>query len=50
MEHESAHKTMRKGASSRREAEEKLKLPMALAVVKLLQKLPQPMLKNNILG
>ena len=46
--HENSHKVNRKRTGDEREEEELMRVPVALAVVKLLQKLPQGMLDSNL--
>ncbi|XP_015598459.1 small subunit processome component 20 homolog [Cephus cinctus] len=49
-QHESSHKVNRRKTGADREEEELMRVPIALAVVKLLQKLPEGMLDNNLPG
>ena len=48
--HENSHKVNRKRTGFEREEEELMRIPVALAVVKLLQKLPEGMLDSNLPG
>ncbi|XP_056635303.1 small subunit processome component 20 homolog isoform X1 [Diorhabda sublineata] len=48
--HESSHKINRKKLGHEREEEDLLRVPISLALVKLLQKLPENILKQNIPG
>lgn len=48
--HENSHKVNRKKTGDEREEEELMRVPVALAVVKLLQKLPEGMLGSNLPG
>lgn len=49
-QHENSHKINRKRTSFDREEEELMRVPVALAFVKLLQKLPESMLDSNLPG
>lgn len=49
-QHDTSHKINRKKTSTEREEEDLLKVPISLAVVKLLQKLPVHMLESNLPG
>lgn len=49
-QHENSHKVNRKKTGFEREEEEILRVPIALAVVKLLQKLPEGVLEQNLPG
>ncbi|XP_043461043.1 small subunit processome component 20 homolog [Leptopilina heterotoma] len=49
-QHENSHKVNRKRTSFDREEEELMRVPVALAFVKLLQKLPESMLDSNLPG
>ncbi|XP_012255555.2 small subunit processome component 20 homolog [Athalia rosae] len=49
-QHENSHKVNRKKTGFEREEEEILRVPIALAVVKLLQKLPEGILEQNLPG
>ncbi|KAK0177605.1 hypothetical protein PV328_001642 [Microctonus aethiopoides] len=48
--HEMSHKVNRKRTGSEKEEEELMRVPIALAVVKLLQKLPEGILNKNLPG
>lgn len=48
--HDSSHKLNRKKTGAEREEEDLMRVPIALAMVKLLQKLPDQMMKNNLPG
>ncbi|OXU31234.1 hypothetical protein TSAR_014768 [Trichomalopsis sarcophagae] len=48
--HEGSHKVNKKRISTDQEEEELMRVPIALAMVKLLQKLPQGMLDSNLRG
>lgn len=48
--HETSHKINRKKISVEREEEDLLRVPISLAVVKLLQRLPTHILESNLSG
>ncbi|KAG5868691.1 hypothetical protein JTB14_031637 [Gonioctena quinquepunctata] len=49
-QHDSSHKVNRKKTGSEREDEDLLRVPISLAVVKLLQRLPKQILDDNLPG
>ncbi|XP_023019456.2 LOW QUALITY PROTEIN: small subunit processome component 20 homolog [Leptinotarsa decemlineata] len=49
-QHESSHKVNRKKTGSDREEEDLLRVPISLALVKLLQRLPKQILEDNLPG
>ena len=48
--HEASHKANKKKASTDQEEEELMRVPIGLAMVKLLQKLPHDLLDSNLRG
>lgn len=48
--HEGSHKINRKKVSAEKEEEDLAKVPISLALVKLLQKLPKEILDSNLPG
>lgn len=48
--HDTSHKLNRKKTGAEREEEDLMRVPIALAMVKLLQKLPEQMMKQNLPG
>lgn len=48
--HESSHKVNRKKTGFEREEEDLTKVPISLAVVKLLQRLPKQIMESNLPG
>lgn len=49
-EHENSHKVNRKKLAHEKEDEDLLRIPISLAVIKLLQKLPENILESNLPG
>lgn len=49
-QHDTSHKINRKRTAAEREEEDLLKVPISLALVKLLQKLPSAVMETNLPG